>query len=258
VNIARIFFASAAVTCLAAVGILTGRRKFLVYILIFVISYFGLYIFITRQGRAARAPLTIAGLTAFLFLLVYDEVEPNVYLAPETYGQNAFYQIYLDRTGTVFGDMQNRFLQLGLAPFLWAYNWFGLLGGGAGIGTQGVQNFGVAGEYIGAAEGGIGKIMLELGLPGLLTVGALALALFRYVFVLLKLVGSISGVASRLACGMAALLIANFANFSVATQVFGDIFVLLLLGFFAATLFAVPTIFKRGSRETSTAFRQTL
>ena len=70
---------------------------------------------------------------------------------------------------TAFGDAPERFVEIGIAPIMWAYDRFGLFGAGLGVGTQGTQYFGGDAEIgAGAAEGGLGKITLELGIPGLL------------------------------------------------------------------------------------------
>jgi hypothetical protein len=50
---------------------------------------------------------------------------------------------------------------------------------------------------------------------------------------------------ARLAYGLVAFLIANLAVFSVATQLFGDLFVLLILGTIAGFFLATPVLAER-------------
>ena len=99
---------------------------------------------------------------------------------------------YMAHTGNVFGGISERFLGLGLAPILWAYEAFGIWGGGLGIATQGVQALIPNANYIGAAEGGFGKIVLELGIIGFFLVLLLGIVLVRHIWKLLKFVSCYS------------------------------------------------------------------
>src|SRR5204863_9407669 len=56
---------------------------------------------------------------------------------------------------------------------------FGLLGAGLGAATQGVQHVITEGGPVGWQEGGLGKLTVELGVPGLLAVVIFAFAIFR-------------------------------------------------------------------------------
>ena len=144
---------------------------------------------------------------------------------------------------SVFGDIPERFNNLGLASIGWAYNRYGLLGAGLGSGSQGTHNFGAQAQ--GASEGGLGKIWLELGAPGFVIIAWLALAFTRHLWGILKLVSRQSVPHSRMAFGLASFLVANVAAFSIATQVFGDIFVLLLIGAALGGLLAMPLLAER-------------
>jgi Sec-independent protein secretion pathway component TatC len=97
----------------------------------------------------------------------------------------------------------------------------------------------------GAAEGGLGKITMELGVPGLVLLAWLATAFYRYVRKLLEATTKLSRPHARLAYGMLAFLIANTASFLVATQVFGDVFVQLMMGWAVGFLLAMPVLAER-------------
>ena len=68
----------------------------------------------------------------------------------------------------------------------------------------------------GAAEGGLGKITMELGVPGLLLMVWLAVAMARYVRQALAYTARTSMPHARFAYGLVALLVAKVASFSVA------------------------------------------
>jgi hypothetical protein len=80
----------------------------------------------------------------------------------------------------------------------------------------------------GGAEGGLGRIVTELGLPGLFVIVWLVLSLGLFTW---RSIGrGLSGSRASLQSGLAAFVAANAVTFVVTSQVFGDIFVLLILG----------------------------
>jgi hypothetical protein len=100
-----------------------------------------------------------------------------------------------------------------------------------GIVSQGGQHFGGgSGRFGGAGEGGLGKIVAELGVPGLVLVGWMVVALFVYLRQLVVKVARLDNPIVPLFLGLVAFLAANVPLFIVATQIFGDLFVLLILG----------------------------
>ncbi len=151
-------------------------------------------------------------------------------------------------------DVADRFVDLGLEPVQWAIEGFGWLGGGLGIASQGAQHFGGGAEVFGGAgEGGLGKITAELGVPGLLIALWFGFAAVRYGWHVLVFVSRRSATVARLAYGLAAFLVANLAVFFVATQVFGDLFVLLLLGLVSGFFVATPVLAEREQAQPGTA-----
>ena len=251
-SVGKIALALVLVAAIVFLGIQTGRRKFLVVIAVFCCAYVGLIGLLSRRMRVASIPAAfLGGITYFVFLLAADPDGPSALqaAAPE-------YQLYVQRANSTFGDVNSRFLELGLAPIGWAYDWFGFWGGGAGIGTQGVQHLTDMGEHVGAAEGGLGKIMLELGAPGLLAIVALGISFLRHIWRLFNYLITRSEMHARLAFGLASILIANVASFSVATQAFGDVFVLVFLGIIFGMLLAAPRVIDRDLVLQEEAMRQ--
>jgi hypothetical protein len=226
------------IIAIIGLGMLTGRRKFLVEIVSFVAAYGTLLLYFGRGAvRLALVAGTI-GLVGTLALLLLMPEEKQQVLPSDL-----SYNLYVKRTKGVFGDVPDRFTELGLGPISWAYNRYGLLGAGLGAGSQGTQYFNVPGQ--GAAEGGLGKIWLELGAPGFVVVAWLGWALTRHLWSILKLVSRQSVPLSRVAFGLASFLCANVAAFIVATQAYGDIFILLLIGTALGALLAMPILAER-------------
>lgn len=213
---------------------LTGRRKMLMMTTLFLAGYFTslLYYRKTLNARyfASFVMLIVAAWLGFEFINLGD--------------YNEGLRNYLARGTSVFSDASGRFMQLGIAPVHWAYNRVGLLGGGLGIASQGSYMFGSTDVAGGAGEGGLGKIMVELGLPGLLCIAWLVYVIARYVDRSLRL-SLLPGVDSRLLPLMLSLtvfLAGNAVTFSVATQVYGDLFILIMLGLVSGFVFALPKL----------------
>ena len=158
----------------------------------------------------------------------------------------------------MFQDAPSRFVELGIAPIMWAYDSFGLFGAGLGVGTQGTQHFGGGGAIAGAAEGGLGKITLELGIPGLFLVGWLAISVFNHLWRIMRAASRISPRIARLSYGLFSFLVANVAAFSVATQAYGDLFILLILSWTLGFLLAVPVLLEREVRARQPAIFEEL
>ena len=242
-NFLRLLSAAIIVVLLIGIGILTGRRKTVVEVMVFASSYFILWFVLQKGVEKLGIVLAIAGLVGFGWLSGQLNDRP-VYVDQETLS----YYRYVDRVGTVFEDVPVRVRELGIAPIMWAYDTFGFFGAGLGVGTQGTQYFGGGGSIAGAAEGGLGKITLELGIPGLVLIGWLAILLLNYLWRIMRDASLVSPRLARLSYGLFSFLVANIAAFSVATQAFGDIFILLILSWTLGFLFAVPVLLEREMR----------
>jgi hypothetical protein len=229
---------------LVSLGLLTGRRKMLVEIVVFVSAYMFLVAWFKR--RATRPAIMAAAVGVLGYVLVVGAMSPdhavsstkNLKLDPREK-----FQHYTVRSSSVFGDVPQRFDELGLQPVMGAINEFGLLGAGLGTGSQGVQHVAASASIDrGAAEGALGKITMELGVPGLFVLAWLVRMFARYIRKVLEVTTRTSPQHARIAYGFVAFLIANAAAFSVATQVFGDLFVLLMMGWSMGFVLAMPVL----------------
>jgi hypothetical protein len=200
---------------------------------LFIVFYiFGIAYF--RRGIANRYVLV----GAIIAIIGWVSVE---IIFPGGYGESI--NNYVARGTSVYSDAGQRFVQLGLQPVSWAYNRTGLLGGGLGVATQGAGYYGSISIAGGAGEGGLGKIMVELGLPGLLAIAWVGLAGILYLLKILKLASLQSDTTwTSLTLGLVVLLVVNFMTFAVATQLYGDLFVLTLIGTFAGFVLAIPRL----------------
>lgn len=227
-------------------GMITGRRKMLAEVALFLAVYSWL---LMRRGGGVGRLLTVIVLTTGIVgfaLVAWTAATPQLHP-------------YLIRGFTVFGDAPTRISDLGISAIVDSVRRFGFLGAGLGVASQGAQHFGSdAVPTYGVAEGGVGKITTELGVPGLLIAVWVGLLCVRYAKRMILRLESAPPQVRRFAYGVIALLIANISTYLVAAQVFGDPFVLLLLGLMVGISLAlqdrhgapaIPTKTRRGRRR---------
>ncbi len=221
------------VTLFIAAILMTGRRKMIMQILQFLIFYSVLLLYF-RNAISGRFVAAVA-VAALVFWMSIEVLFPG--------GYGSQFDLYVKRGASVFTDVFERMYQLGYSPIEWAINRVGVFGAGVGIGSQGAALF-WADRHIagGAGEGGLGKITLELGVPGLVLIFWLFISLFRYGITILAYVVQQNEQAFRIFAGIAAFLVANIPTFIVASQLYGDLFVLLILGWLLGLLLAVPRV----------------
>lgn len=248
-SFSRLLFALGLVAFLVAIGTLTGRRKMLVQIAIFISVYFVLIAWFQRGATKIAGVIGFAGLVAYVAIIGLVQSDPgdrNFRSHELSVAPDQIYQAYALRTRSVVEDIPDRISQLGLQPVKWVVDQYGWFGAGLGTGSQGAQHFG-ADEALdrGAAEGGLGKLTLELGVPGLLVAVWLAFAMARYVWRVLGYLAATSPTHARFGYGLLAFSAANVATFTVAAQAYGDVFILLCLGWSLGFLLAMPVLANR-------------
>ncbi len=120
---------------------------------------------------------------------------------------------------------------------------FGYLGAGLGVATQGAYHVtdDAANVVQGWQEGGLGKLAVELGIPGLL---AMALLLWRLLMTTNRIARfpDLPGTSQIGRVMLFAILIANIANFMASAQAYSDPVLTLLTAFFAGCLFATSKL----------------
>jgi len=211
--------------------VLTGRRKMIFQAIMFGVLYFP-FLRLYQKHVASGYFLTAASITIIAVI--------SAILIFPTFSNSEF-ELYLMRGSSVFGDATDRFSNLGLGSIGWAINRFGLFGGGLGVAAQGAHHFGGV-LAAGAAEGGLGKIVSELGAVSLFIVAWLILVIAIHIHRSLNLVARLEPSHLPFVVGVAVFIASNVPTFIVASQVFGDVFILLILGLMLGFLFALPKL----------------
>jgi hypothetical protein len=230
---------------LAFTTLLTGRRKAIVQVLVFVVLFIWLLSrYGTGRSRKQLFGLAISTIGLALMVLVFD---PRDFLGDDL-GE------YFGRAASAPDDLWNRFNLLGLNAF-----WRGLAisnGMGLGVGTlaqtgdAAVQS--VRGEgFAFVSESGLGKVTAELGIPGILVLVILGFGLVQAVRQNLAMIRYLPPAIGAFEIGLLAFALSNLPFFSAAAGVYGDPFVLILCGICFGSFFAVPMLLSQHTQRIS-------
>jgi hypothetical protein len=242
VNQLLLFVLAAAFTYLT---IPTGRRKALVLVLVFTAFY--LLLFSRKSSPASRERVITSVLGgsamaygAYAFFLITAKGDS--------------FDIYLNRSLSAKDELLSRFQSQGIGALTRALEisqGFGLgVGAGANLGNlkldaaaqaarQGIQSL----SYV--SEGGGGRIVAELGLPGLVVGSVLAFLILLTLRRNFRLLSLLDPRLAFLLLGLVAFGLANVVFFFSAAQVYSDPFILILLGICFGSFLAVPTLIAR-------------
>lgn len=220
----------------ALISLLTGRRKAIVQVVVFV----GLFLWLLARygpGRSVKQflglVLSAAGLAAMVFLL-----DPTEFLGDD-FGE------YIGRASSAPGDLWDRFSNLGIRAFLRGLDISDGIGLGVGTlaqtGAAGVSS--VQGEgFVYVSESGLGKLIAELGLPGIVLLLLLFAGLLRAVLQSLRLIRRLPDSVGIFEIGLLAFALSNVPFFAAAAGVYGDPFVLILIGVCFGSVLAIPVL----------------
>jgi hypothetical protein len=203
--------------------ILSGRRKALYFIAVFVIA------FVFRFLKRARIGEVFALLGV---LLILAGVIQNI-------SSNERTNIYARGAVASNVEIQRRF-EGGLVE---TFRQYGYMGIGLGAATQGVHHL-LGPQYQGWQEGGLGKLAAEVGLPGIMTLALLALIVGQ---MLMRLTASpdVHGCSQFIRVTLFALVVANAASFIASAQAYSDAVLALNFGFLIGCLFATAALDER-------------
>ena len=204
-------------------AIISGRRKAVYYIAVFAV------VFLWRYFRQLKTPQVIGFLVAAMAIaFVVHEVSSHEESSVYTRAALTTQQEVTDRLeGGLFDTIRQ----------------FGYLGAGLGVATQGAYHVtdDAANVVQGWQEGGLGKLAVELGIPGLL---AVALLTWR-MFITMNRIARFPDLPGTSQVGRAmlfALIIANIGNFMASAQAYSDPVLTLLTAFLLGCLFATSRL----------------
>ncbi|MFM7548028.1 MAG: hypothetical protein ACKO8I_03985 [Cyanobacteriota bacterium] len=234
---------------LAVISLFTGRRKAIVQFVVFV----GLFVLLlNRYGNSSNrrqligAVLIAAGLASALSVL-----DPSEFLG-DSFGE------YVDRAGSAPGDLWDRFNAMGVAAFQRGLE----ISEGIGLGVGTLAQTGAAnidavqiahGTYV--SESGLGKVVAELGIPGLIVLLGLFWGLAQALLRNLQLLRLLPPQTAVFEIGLLAFALSNLPFFSSAAGVYGDPFVLILCGISLGSVLAVSSLVREVQAQQALAIK---
>jgi hypothetical protein len=106
------------------------------------------------------------------------------------------------------------------------------------------------------SEGGGGRLILELGIPGLIVLLILAFLLALVLYRNFRLLRFLPPQAATLLLGLASFAIANIPLFISAAQLYSDPFVLIMMSLCLGSFLAVPALVSEHHRQRIHAYGQ--
>lgn len=195
---------------------LSGRRKALYMLLVFVI------VFVWRYARRLNVSQAISFVIVAL-LLVF--VTHRLTTSERT---DAYVRAAVLQQGELFTRLEGGFGE--------TIRQSGIMGAGLGTATQGTQHF-TNQQSFSWQEGGLGKLAIELGVPGVMAAALLLLVFINYMFKISRAPDE-PGTSQIIRCMLMAMLVANMANFIASAQAYSDPVLTLMTSFFGGCLLA--------------------
>jgi len=132
---------------------------------------------------------------------------------------------------------------------------FGFLGAGLGSATQGVRHLTGHDEMVGWQEGGLGKLAVELGVPGLFAAAYLLFVVYR-VFMIISAHHDLPGTTQLIRAALFGIAVANFVTFIASAQAYSDPVLTLLTAFLVGCLLGTAALDERYAAQTETVAPQ--
>lgn len=208
--------------------LISGRRKAVYFVLVFALVF--LWRYFRRLTQSQIVAMTLAGVAMLVVI-------QNLASGDES-------SAYARGTITSRLEISQR-LEGGLVETI---RQFGIMGAGLGSATQGVRHLLGTSLDVGWQEGGLGKLAVEIGIPGVIAVVILAWTMFR-LFLLLTRIDDVPGSSQLLRVTLFAMVVANGVNFMASAQAYTDPVLALFTAFVVGCLFASATLDERLAEE---------
>jgi hypothetical protein len=203
--------------------LIAGRRKAIYFVLVFCATFLWRYV---RRVQMAQVFASIGLLIALGAVVNYlsSGEETSVYTRSAMASNQELGQRFE-------GGMVQTFREVGL------------MGAGLGTATQGVHHL-LGSNSIGWQEGGLGKVAMEVGLPGLLALLLLMIVVGRMLLTLTR-INDVAGSSQFMRVMLFALVMANIAGFIASAQAYTDAVLALTAGFLVGAMFASAALDER-------------
>jgi hypothetical protein len=206
--------------------LISGRRKAVYMVAVFAAAF--LFRYVRRLSTSQAIAFLFAGLAVAIVI--------------QKVGQDEAASVYTRGAATTQDEVFSR-LEGG---FFETIRQTGVMGGGLGTATQGVYHVlsEKAAEKMGWQEGGLGKLTMELGVPGVAAVAFLAFALLSLMLKISRY-PDVPGSSQVLRASLFGIVISNVVEFMVSAQAYSDAVLTLMTAFFVGCLLATAILDER-------------
>jgi hypothetical protein len=233
----QIFYIAIAVV-FSVLSVTTGRRKSQVLIVAFLGIYLLIFSRLSSPASRERIIMSVLGGVGISFAIV------SMFLL-DLLGSN--FEIFLSRAATSTDALGERVQSQGLNALLKGLEVGGGFGLGLGAGSN-LGNFDAGANRAGVrslgyvAEGGGGRLVVELGFPGVLIIGWIILVSLQMLWRNFRLIRFLPPEQAALVTGMLSFGLANVVFFFSAAQLYSDPFILIVLGLSIGSMLSVPVL----------------
>lgn len=201
--------------------LISGRRKMIGMPVLWLAFVMFNYLPARRISAIVKVASAVAAVAAFLYFAS---------------GEVDVHESYYVYAATLPRDVSTRLFQDSVSSVVSTFNQSGPLGRGIGTASQGTQHLGLE-TARGWQEGGLSKLAVELGMPGLVCAIALFVSFARHCNTALKAPSS-SPPLSALKVGVLGFVVANGFSFLVSHQVYGDPLIMMMTAFMLGAVLA--------------------
>jgi hypothetical protein len=213
-----------------------GRRKMVYMLPIFIVVLGWVLLKRWKSGRLSTV-LTVVVVLGLGGFMGYQFMGRSLLFEGYYLNQNA--------------DMQDRVSASGYGALVATYEEHGFFGAGLGFAYTGVHNLDVPKPRI-WQEGGLDRMLVELGVPGLVCFLFASVLLMKTMFTLTLKRMDPKSPEFIAAAGLTAIFCANGCSFILSHQIYGDPFVLSMLSILVGVLFSFGRIQHYGYGRAST------
>jgi len=216
-------------------GMLCGRRKMLYMLPLFGLVLTWLFWRVQSNLFQFKKILVIILFAVSAGYGIYQMIGPTSHV--ETY--------YFNDPAK---DSLERFRQHGIDAFFETYRQSGFFGEGLGTATQGVHNLRVARPRT-WQEGGLSRVLVELGVPGFLCFILFGLVLIKSLWELTVRKLDKNSKNFVFLGGLFAVICGNSVSFVVSGQIYGDPFIIIFVSFIAGLILSGARMVEQGEND---------
>ena len=208
-------------------SVLCGRRKMFFMLPVFISVLTLVYFSVPKRIKIASVVMIVL-ISLLSGYYLYRKIGPSA----------AIEKYYFQNPDVIFGRVEKH----GIDSVIGTYKQSGIFGEGLGTATQGSQHISASKPRT-WQEGGLSRIMVEMGLPGFICFLYLVIILFMTVWI--KIINNpvfYNSPDFSIRAGLFSFISANSISFVVSHQIFGDPLIICFVAILIGSILSMPQI----------------